>query len=292
MDELLAQVSEQLGVPVDMLERSARARAAATGTTPEAIVAGWAGAPVPEAGAPAPVAAAEPAPAAPAPPVEEEQGLGVEVLEPLSVEDAAERQAEPEPEPEPEPVGPALPRWMTAAFVVIPFVAILYALSVPNGPDCGNSGRLDIDPVTGVAVNCDGSEYGSEDLDFFSQGQEIYEANCAACHGSTGGGGVGPALAGGEVVSTFSACTTHVEWVTVGSAGWPDATYGDTGKPVAGGMPGFAEILDSEEEIRAVVLYERVRFGDEDRAVSEVDCGLVLAGGGEETALARPSAEQ
>jgi len=279
VDELLKQISDQTGVPVDMLERAAAARAAAASTTTEAVVAGWAGAPVPTGdAAPATPAAA---PAAPAPVVASASaapptaGLGVEVLEPAAPE--PEKPAEdPTPEPEGAPVGPSLPRWLNAAFVIVPFVAILYALSVPNGPDCGNSGRLGIDPVTGVAVNCDGTEFGSEELSFFSLGQAVYDASCTACHGPTGGGGAGPALAGGSVVSTFSVCSDHVEWVTLGSAGWPGSTYGDTDKSLSGGMPGFGTILEGQD-IRVAVLYERVAFGGEDLGAAEVGCEFVTA---------------
>src|SRR6516164_6912125 len=34
-------------------------------------------------------------------------------------------------------------------------------------------------------------------------GQQTYAANCASCHGATGGGGVGPALHGGQSKLTF-----------------------------------------------------------------------------------------
>ncbi len=284
MDELLKQVSDQTGIPVDMLERAAAARADATATTTEAVVAGWAGAPVPSgdaapatpaaadtSAAPAPVApAAVSAPATPAVP-----SLGVEVLQPAAPEPEVPAE-DLTPEPEPAPVGPSLPRWLNAAFVIVPFIAILYALSVPNGPDCGNSGRLGIDPVTGEAVNCDGTDYGSEEVNFFSLGQAVYDTTCTFCHGSTGGGISAPALAGGTVLATFSECSDHIEWVTLGSDGWPESTYGDTNKPVSGGMPTFGRSLE-DQDLRAAVLYERVAFGGEDVEVAEAGCGFTTA---------------
>jgi hypothetical protein len=270
VDELLQQVAEQTGIPADMLERAAQARAEASGTSAEAIVAGWAGAPIPEAGAAPAAAAVTPAAAsAAAAIVEAAPSLSVEVLEPV----VPAEESEPAPEPELELIGPGLPRWLSAAFVIIPFIAILYALSVPNGPDCGNAGRLGIDVVTGEAVNCDGSEFGSEDVNIFALGQSVYDASCTACHGPTGGGGAGPALAGGAVVSTFSSCSDHIEWVTLGSAGWPDGTYGDNATTLAGGMPGFGAILESLD-LTAAVLYERVAFGGEELAVAEASCGF------------------
>jgi len=257
-----------------MLERAARARAGASGTSAEAIVAGWAGAPIPEAGAASVATAPAAAPSAAAPVEEAVSGLSVEVLEPAA--ETEESEQEPEPEPEPELVGPGLPRWLSAAFVIVPFIAILYALSVPNGPDCGNAGRLGLDEVTGVAVNCDGSEFGSEEVDVFALGQSVYDSTCAACHGPTGGGGAGPALAGGSVVSTFASCTDHIEWVTLGSDGWPDGTYGDNATTVAGGMPGFGALLDASDLV-AAVFYERVAFGAEELTAAEASCGLAPA---------------
>ncbi len=269
MEELLQQLFEQTGIPVEMLDRAARARSTAKGITPEAVVAGWAGVEIPaESASPATSPVVE-APAAETVSVElEDAPISVEVLEP---------EAEPPElaiEPESVDVGPGVHRWLTAAFVVVPFIAILYALIAPNGPDCGNAGRLAIDPVTGKAVNCDGSEFGAAGLDFFSVGQALYEANCVACHGTTGGGGAGPALAGGSVVATFSACVDHIEWVALGSVAWSEGTYGDQSKPVSGGMPGFAMSFTAEE-LASVVLYERVAFGGESISVAEAGCGFV-----------------
>ena len=39
------------------------------------------------------------------------------------------------------------------------------------------------------------------------------------CHGASGQGGVGPRLAGGEVLKTFPNIDDHIAWVTNGSAG-------------------------------------------------------------------------
>jgi hypothetical protein len=149
-------------------------------------------------------------------------------------------------------------------------IALLYAGLAPNGPDCGTSGQLAINPVNGEAQSC-----GGDASPFFSIGEAIYETNCVACHGADGGGGVGPSFLGGAVLQTFSACTDHVDWVTLGTQGWPDATYGDTGKPVGGGgvMPGYEGSL-SETEIASVALYERVAFGGEDIVAAELSCGF------------------
>lgn len=75
MSEYLAAAAAAVGGPEELVMRSARARAAATGATPEAILQAWAG------GEAAPAAAAPPAEATPA--------------------------AEPAPQPTPEPVASA-----------------------------------------------------------------------------------------------------------------------------------------------------------------------------------------
>jgi hypothetical protein len=85
------------------------------------------------------------------------------------------------------------------------------------------------------------------------------------------------------VLGTFSSCVDHIEWVTKGSSGFQAegrSTYGDTGKPINGGMPAFAASL-SAEQIAAVATFERVRFGGGDPAAVLADCGLVAAEGGE-----------
>jgi mono/diheme cytochrome c family protein len=173
----------------------------------------------------------------------------------------------------------ALPRWLAALFVAVPLFAVAYAGFLPNGPNCGDAGQLAVDPVTGVAVNCDGSEFGAEEADYFATGSQIYGVRCAVCHGATGAGVARfPPFIDGALVSTFpdGTCAQHQEWVTLGSSGWPDPTYGATNKPVGGLgalMPGFGSQL-TEEEIAAVVLYERVQFGGLPLDSVQADCGL------------------
>ncbi len=321
MQEHLNQIAENTGVPADLLERAARARAEQQGVAVEALVSGWAG-----GDAPAPASAPEPAPAAPpaaAPAASEGAGQLPEALLRRSAAAKAKREGRPldevlaemglapeggaaeapavAPDAAPAPAAPAaaatadaataaeeepsedeseeesvsvfagFPRWLAAAFVVVPMFALLYAGLAPNGPDCGVSGQLAINPLNGEAEACDGGA-----SPFFTLGETIYEAQCVACHGSGGGGGVGPAFTGGAVLATFSACTDHIEWVAIGTTDWPLATYGDTAKPAGGGgvMPGYQNSL-SAQEIAAVSLYERVAFGGEDIVLAETACGLV-----------------
>lgn len=278
MSDHLATVATTLGAPPEIVMRSAQARAKADGTTADAVLAAWSGGEaVPAAATPAPVAAPVPEVAAPA------------TEAPAAPAPLAATEPDPGPEPEPEPfeseeeaaAAGAIPRWLVAAFIIIPTFAVLYALFLPNGPNCGDAGSLAVDPITGTAVNCDLTPYGVEVIDYFAMGGVEYQA-CAACHGENGGGaGNFPAFVGGSLLATFPAgqCEAQIEWVALGTTGWPDATYGAIDKPVGGSgavMPAFGTTL-TDEELRAVVVYERVRFGGEDLAVALADCGLAEA---------------
>jgi mono/diheme cytochrome c family protein len=66
-------------------------------------------------------------------------------------------------------------------------------------------------------------------------GAELFQANCAGCHGAGGGGGIGPSLAGG--LARFGSIEEVVSFVSTG---------------VPGRMPGFETRL-SPDEINAVV---------------------------------------
>lgn len=205
----------------------------------------------------------------------------VEVLEP----EATAPEAEAEVEPGPAGLLSSFPTWLAAAFIIIPSIAVLYALLTPNAPECGTAGQLAIDPVSGAAVNCDGTAYGVDIVNFFTIGREVYDARCVSCHSADGSGGAGPALRSGSVLTTFNAgnCIAHIDWVALGTAGWPAEhgnTYGDNNKPVGGSgaqMPGFEGQL-TPEEIQAVSLYERVAFGGQPLPEAEVDCGAVESG--------------
>jgi mono/diheme cytochrome c family protein len=189
--------------------------------------------------------------------------------------------------------GSVVPRWLLALFVAIPALALSYMFVNTDGLSCGESGLLGV-AFDGELANCDQSPYapgaaggGQLAAAAFAEGQGIY-SQCASCHGANGGGGVGPAF--GAVTETFSACTDHVEWVLLGSSGWPDATYGDTAKPVQGGMPGYDGVL-SVEEIASVALYERVSFGGEALEDAALSCGIVAADEGVEEGSEEPAEE-
>jgi mono/diheme cytochrome c family protein len=281
LDELLDRVAEVKGMPASLTKRSAEARAKKTGERLESVLLDWAG-----LDADTVVAASGAAPAAEAPaaaePADAPEEPGPDPTEVEVIEGEA-----PEAQPDDDGVdGPPAattsryPVWLAAAFVLIPILAVMYILVAPDGPDCGTGGQLLVDPSTGNAVNCDGSAYGSSTVDNFAAGAAVY-TQCVACHSTDGSGGVGPAFTGGAVLATFPAdsCTDHIDWVALGTGGWPDSTYGANAKPVGGGgvMPPFGTTLD-EMSLAQVVLYERVQFGGQDLAEAELDCGLVAEG--------------
>ncbi len=275
MDELLAAAAKATGMSETMVKRSAAARAKAQGTTVEAVLAEWAGVEVPAGVATAsatPTPAAAPAAPTAAPALDivesgEEPAPAAPVAAPVMVA------------PEVVPVG-AVPRWLAALFVAVPLFALAYLAFLPNGPSCGDAGRLAVDPVSGEMVNCDGSAIGGEvEVDFYALGELVYTTKgaCFACHGPGGAGaGTFPAFTGGALLTTFpeGSCTIQQEWIGLGTAGWPEATYGANNKPVGGSgaaMPGFAVSLTAEE-IHAVALFERVAFGGQDLEAAKTDC--------------------
>jgi mono/diheme cytochrome c family protein len=88
-------------------------------------------------------------------------------------------------------------------------------------------------------------------------GAAVFTANCASCHGATGGGVSAPALADGAVLKTWPDWRDHAAWVRLGSAKWPAPTYGAQKKKVggAGQMPSWTALTD--QQIAQVVLHER-----------------------------------
>jgi mono/diheme cytochrome c family protein len=71
-------------------------------------------------------------------------------------------------------------------------------------------------------------------------GAEIFSSRCASCHGSDGGGGIGPRLSGGAVADAYPDVADEIEVVTNGKSS----------------MPSFEGRL-TPEEIEQVVDYTR-----------------------------------
>lgn len=162
---------------------------------------------------------------------------------------AAPAVAEPPPPPPPPYVQAALdrrriPYWVMPVVFLLPLWVILYA---------GTLSEADTGEPTQVEL-----------------GGELYAENCASCHGGTGGGGVGPALAGGAVLETFPTFEDHLAWVVGGSDSAVGGKYGsELQKESKGGMPTFFGQL-TEAEILAIVRFEREVLSEE-----EVDPTLV-----------------
>lgn len=313
MSDLLAAAAAAAGVPEELIQRAAAARAQAAGVSVDDILSAWAGGEAAPAGAAVTATetpdAGSQTPAEPPPPETPDAGSETPT-DPVPVATAAS-------DPVPviaaaatnvpasvgvdqaiewpvvttvssaglkERTGSIVPRWLMSVFVVVPFFALGYLLVFTSGTDCGNSGQLEVDRF-GQVVNCDGTPFEGKAtasaglVDYFAIGAEVYgrTGSCAGCHGNNGEGGAGPAFSGGAVTAAFSVCEEHVTWVRLGTQAYGaevGSTYGDNATPVGGGgvMPGFAQLTD--EELRGVVLYERVRWGGEDEAVSLVSCGL------------------
>nr|MDE0499925.1 cytochrome c [bacterium] len=337
MSENLARAAEVLGAPEILVQRSAEARAAADGVSVEEVLAAWAGggappspsapasAPAPEPSpvaasapepppvpaaapdpspaptapsAPSPVPAAAPSPvvAAPLPPPSEvttKEAVSFPVVVSVPTARLTERTSS------------TLPRWLAALFLVIPVIGLLYLAGNSARAGCVEGGvQLAVNRLDSTVVNCDGSEFTGRAVDttgnILAVGEAVFET-CAGCHGANGEGGVGPALA--TVLTTFSSCADHIEWVTLATGGFQEAgidTYGDLAATVGGGgfMPGFAT-SNTADEIAAVVAFERIRFGGADPDQTLIECGLVQGdaepapeeAGPEEEAVDEPAAE-
>jgi mono/diheme cytochrome c family protein len=72
------------------------------------------------------------------------------------------------------------------------------------------------------------------------RGAAVYAATCAGCHGSDGGGGIGPQLSGGHAVARFPSADDQVAFVT------------GTHAPL---VPAVGQL--SSDDVRAVVEYTR-----------------------------------
>ena len=168
--------------------------------------------------------------------------------------------APPEPPKPPPPhvaaalTRPKIPKWAIPVLAALPLWALIYAgsLYIPSAASA--------DPV-------------------LAEGQDIYNLQCAGCHGGAGGGGQGRPLSDGDVLLTFPDPQDHIDWVREGSDlvgegnpyGDPDRPGGQhvAGETAGGVMPGFGETL-TPEEIVAVVRYEReILSGETEPALAE-----------------------
>ncbi|RPH02334.1 hypothetical protein CBD81_000270 [bacterium TMED221] len=277
MSELVNKVAELLNAPVDLVQRSAEARAAASGKSVDEVLSSWAGGESIEASAPVAETPKEEAPVEEAPKETIAAAVTQKITNSYSVIN--------------ETMGiktnsdTLLPKWLNFSFIIIPLFILVGLISSSNTQECGERGMLNIDRKSQQAVNCDGSPYegrgvaSTNTINYIALGQEVYAgaAACAGCHGGGGGGGVGPAFTGGALYTTFPTCADHAKWIQLGSAGWQaevGPTYGAEDTVSIGGMPGFQGKL-TEDELYAVVVFERVVFGGGNTEEVLTDCGLL-----------------
>ena len=168
MSELLSKVAEILKAPEELVQRSAEARAEASGKSVDEVLQSWAGGEAIESSAPAEAPTDEAKEEAP---VEEvvEESPGEEVVEEAPVE---------------EVIGPAnvktvvkkvavinktmdiklnaetsLPGWLNLSFIVIPLFILIGMINTSNTQECGVNGILNVDRKSQQTVNCDGSPF-------------------------------------------------------------------------------------------------------------------------------------
>jgi cytochrome c553 len=298
MSELLAKVAELLGAPETLVQRSAEARAEASGNTVEEILQSWAG---------GEAIAASALKEEPTEEVKEEVVVAEEVKEEVVVaeEEPVTKKTTIKVETVLKKVSMAnntmgiklntdaeLPRWLNFSFMIIPIFILIGMINASGTQECGVNGILDVDRKSQQTVNCDGSPFegkgmaSTNTVNYVAVGQQVYSgaAACAGCHGANGGGGVGPSFIGGALYTTFPTCADHAKWIQLGSAGWQaevGGAYGAEDTISIGGMPGFQGKL-TEEELMAVVVFERVVFGGGDTKEVLNDCGLLATEGEEE----------
>ena len=307
MSDLVNKVAEILNAPVDLVQRSAEARAAASGISVDDVLSSWAGGESVAASAPKEEATVEEAPVEEV--VEEEATVEEVVEEEATVEETTKEEvvvATPVTRQVTKSISFAnetmgikinsenlLPKWLNFSFIIIPLFILVGLISSSNTQECGERGMLNVDRKSQEAVNCDGSPYegrgvaATNTVNYIALGQEVYAgaAACAGCHGGGGGGGVGPAFTGGALYTTFPTCADHTKWIQLGSAGWQaevGPTYGAEDTVSIGGMPGFQGKL-TEDELYAVVVFERVVFGGGNTEEVLRDCGLLETEGDEVT---------
>jgi mono/diheme cytochrome c family protein len=158
---------------------------------------------------------------------------------------------------------PRVPRFAVPVLAALPLWALLYAGTLYQPAE-------KLDPIV-------------------AHGQTLYTANCSGCHGNAGQGGTGRPLNGGSVLETFPNIADHLAWVHTGSqdiaAGTP---YGNPARPGGqhvsqtggfGPMPAFRGKL-SDDDILAIVRYERQAFGDQTPEENTAEADQYASGGG------------
>lgn len=169
-----------------------------------------------------------------------------------------------EPPKQPEAVHPTvvaakrrrrIPYWAMAALSLMPLWLFMYARALTPGEELSEG------PI--------------------GLGAEIY-SSCASCHGGAGGGGVGYAFTGGEVLKTYPHIEDMLRYVYFGTGEYVIAGVDIPGDPNReggphltgdlGNMPQFGASVGgglSDYEILSVVCHERYTLGGADPTSSE-----------------------
>ena len=136
MSDLVNKVAEILNAPVDLVQRSAEARAAASGVSVDDVLSSW-------AGGESVAASAAPAPKEEAP-VEEAP------KEEAVVTTAVTRQVTKSISFANETMGikinseNLLPKWLNFSFIIIPLFILIGLISSSNTQECGERGMLNV----------------------------------------------------------------------------------------------------------------------------------------------------
>ena len=139
MSELLAKVAEILGAPETLVQRSAEARAEASGNTVEEVLQSWAGGE---------------AIASSAPQAKEEEKEEVVVAEKTPVVERTSKKVETvlkKVSMANNTMGiklntdTTLPRWLNLSFMIIPVFILIGMINTSGAQECGVNGILDVD---------------------------------------------------------------------------------------------------------------------------------------------------
>jgi len=209
-------------IPEHLLRRSKERRAALSGEGSATEEAAAVTAETPRAAAP--VRASAPAP-------ETAAGGATPPARPRTV--AAGPEAAPAPRPGPTRV--KTPLWAMGMLLLLPLWAVVYMGAFGSRAKAATNSPVVV-------------------------GAGYYNANCAACHGANGEGGVGPQLNNGAVLKQWPKLVDHLAWVHTGGSTHIGQTIGGVVVTAANAMPAFAGTL-TDAQIADVVCYERVTFG-------------------------------
>ena len=155
MSELLSKVAEILKAPEELVQRSAEARAEASGKSVDEVLQSWAGGEAIESSAPAEASTDE---AKEETPVEEE--VVEEVVAPANVKTVVKKVAVIN-----KTMGiklnaeTSLPGWLNLSFILIPLFILIGMINTSNTQECGVNGILNVDRKSQQTVNCDGSPF-------------------------------------------------------------------------------------------------------------------------------------